>query len=121
MIVVFLTDPHKIKLPADRMETATAESFTTSKQNGSSFCSIGDIKNNFDHVKDSDDFGPETNVDDDLISQAVSAKKSFTTFDKLSCNNPFGDLENHKNNDENGKFVSKFFFFFQYYFSIFTT
>lgn len=87
IIVIYLTDPHHIKLPSIDMETVTAESFSP-KQNGANYCSINDIQGNFNRgVNDDDDFGPETNVDnidDGLISQPVPTKKSFTSFDALN-------------------------------------
>lgn len=88
--VVYLSDPRHIKPPSVvEMETATAESFSP-KQNGSTYCTINNLQNNFDPE---DDFGPETNIDnidDGLLSQPVSTKKTFTNFENLK-NNGFND------------------------------
>lgn len=87
------------------METATAESFTA-KQNGSSFCTLNNLQGNFDPE---DDFGPETNIDnidDGLLSQPVSAKKTFTSFETL--NNGLSQ-ETQNNAVENGNYGFPFF------------
>lgn len=83
------------------METATAESFSP-KQNGSTYCSINNIQSKFDPE---DDFGPETNIDnidDGLLSQPVSTKKSFTNFESSLTNNGFD--ADPQNNTAPGKY-----------------
>lgn len=109
VIVIFLKDPHDIKLPDIDMETATAESFAPKQNGAANYCTLDDLQGgNFDHnhgVHMDDDFGPETNVDnidDGLISQPVSAKKSSSfafaaAAEKMNNGSPFAAADQPDN------------------------